>query len=364
VTFFPGTTSLSEAQRVAIGVGQTIERVNIAVVPATLASITGTVVSSSGEPLTGGTVFTRDRTRAKLGARSAIRSDGTFTLSGLAPGEYILYASGPQRIQTGDQAITAVTVEGRDVAGIRLAFIERSSLSGRIIVDAAGATAILAAHLSIVMNSQEGDNPSGSAPINRDLAFQMKVRPGRHIVTLPNLPPGWFLRSVRVNGVDVTDAPIEVRRNETVDGIEVELTNHPTIVSGLVTEGFGTAVKDSTVVIFARDERLWFEASRHIGKGQTNEDGHFTISGLPAGDYYAAVVDQSDAAHLNDPEVLGLLKAGAVTFSLSADESKVLEEFRLRNVREPRAGSWDTGFAPSRREVCSWQSAAIKRELI
>jgi hypothetical protein len=46
------------------------------------------------------------------------------------------------------------------------------------------------------------------------------------------------------HGVDVTDKGVEVRPNQDLSDIELELTNRLTDVSGLVTNGRGVMEKD------------------------------------------------------------------------------------------------------------------------
>src|SRR4030095_6584624 len=104
---------------------------------------------------------------------------------------------------------------------------------------------------------------------------------------------------------------------------EVEPTNPSTVGSGQLTDSRGNAVKDCPVAIFARDERQWYEASRYVAQGQTDQQGRFTIRGLPAGDYYAAVVDSIDFER-TDPELLARIRNRAVTFSLGTDQTMSL----------------------------------------
>src|SRR5579864_1519293 len=64
VTYFPGTVNPSDAQRVTLGVGLTVDGVNVALVPARLAQITGTAVNSNGQPLAGAFVMVTERHNA------------------------------------------------------------------------------------------------------------------------------------------------------------------------------------------------------------------------------------------------------------------------------------------------------------
>jgi hypothetical protein len=110
-----------------------------------------------------------------------------------------------------------------------------------------------------------------------------------------------------------------------VDGIEIELTSHPTQVSGQVTDSRGAPKKDCTVVIFARDERKLEGASRYISAVRPDQDGKFRVSGLPPGDYHAVAIDRIEPGQWGDPDVLSRIRDQAATLSLGDGETKVVD---------------------------------------
>ena len=69
--------------------------------------------------------------------------------------------------------------------------------------------------------------------------------------------PGWTIRTVRLNGTDITDGGIDFNANEDITGLEVELTNKLTAIRGLVTNGRGETLKDYTAIAFAQDQDKW-----------------------------------------------------------------------------------------------------------
>ena len=56
-TYYPNGASIADAQRVTIGVGQTVSDINFALSPTRLARVTGTAVDSDGKPLVGAMVM-------------------------------------------------------------------------------------------------------------------------------------------------------------------------------------------------------------------------------------------------------------------------------------------------------------------
>ena len=140
-----------------------------------------------------------------------------------------------------------------------------------------------------------------------------------------SLPTGWGLKAVRQHGSDVTDSGIEFRPNEDVSGIEVELTNQPTEVSGIVTNSRSEPVKDYTVVVFAKDRERWGYMSRFFQSSRPDQDGRYKVKALPAGEYFAVALEYVEPGEATDPEFLDRVKERAVTFSLHDGETKVVD---------------------------------------
>jgi hypothetical protein len=131
------------------------------------------------------------------------------------------------------------------------------------------------------------------------------------------------LKAVRLNGADVTDSGIEVKPGEDMSGLEIELTNRVTEVSGVVTNGRNEPVKDYSLIVFSSDREHWGPGSRFVRTGRPDQDGRFKITGLPVGSYYAVAVDYIDPADdATDPELLERLRGKAATFSLNEGETK------------------------------------------
>jgi hypothetical protein len=141
-----------------------------------------------------------------------------------------------------------------------------------------------------------------------------------------NVPTGWTVKSVRVNGTDVTDNGIEFKPGETIAGVEIALTSKLTTVSGTVTSSGSEPVKDYTLVIFSDDPQRWtLPNTRYVTGRRPDQNGRFEVKSMPSGSYYAVAVDYLPDGEWNDPEVLDRLKANAKRFTLDDGESKTLE---------------------------------------
>jgi hypothetical protein len=168
--------------------------------------------------------------------------------------------------------------------------------------------------------------PGGSASLTPEGTFEMKGQMGPRLFRVSGLPMGWVLKSVTVNGTDVTDNGIDVKANEPVTGMEIVLSQKGTEINGGATGSDGRPSTDFTLVVFSEDEAKWTAPmTRHVTGIRPNQDGRFQIKNMPPGSYYAIAVDYIATGDWNDPEVLQRLKARATRFSLEEGSVKTLD---------------------------------------
>jgi hypothetical protein len=165
----------------------------------------------------------------------------------------------------------------------------------------------------------------GTGAVQPDGSFELGGLAGGRLIRVMNVPAGWMLKAIRLNGQDITDTGASFRAGETVAGLEVVLTNRLTQITGTVTSGNGDPVKDYTVVVFSDDATLWaVPQSRHVTGVRPDQEGRFQVPNLPAGGYYAVAVEYIEQGTWGDPDVLNRLKASATSFSLRDGEQKTL----------------------------------------
>jgi hypothetical protein len=132
----------------------------------------------------------------------------------------------------------------------------------------------------------------------------------------------WQMKEVRREGVDITDTPLDFATD--VEGLEIELTQRETSVSGGVSDDRGGDVLDATVIVFADDPGKWGPHSRFIDSARPDQQGRFTIKGLPPGRYAAIAVGYLQPGEEKDPDMLEGWRERATRFTLSEGETLTL----------------------------------------
>lgn len=329
-TYFPGTDNLAQAQRLTLEAGQEISDLVIALRPMRATRVSGTATNAEGKPMTGMVmVMSSTGLAGMISSGGPIRPDGTFSVSGLAPGEYTLRAQsfgGTGGPAESEMASAKITVAGDDITDLHLIASKPSSLSGRIVSDPA-AGSLPPGLMLMALPLDPLSMPMGMMPARMadDGSFELKSGPGKMRISMMNQAGGWAIRSVRLNGADLTDTGVELRANEDIAGVEVELTNKLTTISGLVTGARGETLKDYSAIAFSQDREKWKVFGRYQSMGRPDQDGRFKISGLPPGDYYIVALDKIDPNQFSDPEFLDAIRIKATSLSIHEGETKTVD---------------------------------------
>ena len=77
------------------------------------------------------------------------------------------------------------------------------------------------------------------------------------------------------------------------------------------------------VIVFARESARWAYPSRFVRRGVVQDDGSFTVSPLPSGDYLIVGLATAEQ-NWDAPESLEALRAGATPLTIGPGERKTL----------------------------------------
>jgi protocatechuate 3,4-dioxygenase beta subunit len=339
------------------------------------ARIAGSVLDQDGRPMPGAQISltpagsSSDFARLIEGmARSMSRTgaDGSFTITGVTPGQYAISARAAARDASGRSqgpgtlisvaglmgmpggasfwASADLSVNGVDIPDVMLRLQPGMSVSGKIVFEGSAAPPADVTKTRVSLTPP----PTGSsqielvasmmlggtlATVSADGTFVVKgVAPSKYRVTVTGqgilmgqqLPgSAWTLKSAMFNGRDVSDLPFDLKPNEDAAGMVVTFTDHPTEISGSVVDRAGRPAPGFPIVVFSTDRAYWTVGSRRIQQVRPSSDGKYKLSGLPAGEYYVCAVTDLDQGQLYDPSALDALAAGSFKITLADGEKKV-----------------------------------------
>jgi protocatechuate 3,4-dioxygenase beta subunit len=327
-SYFPGTANANEIQLLSVGAAQDLTDLDFRLVRQKSFMIAGHAADSEGNPVTGGITLTpRRRSGAiaavQMGAR--IDREGGFEFLNVPPGEYVVQVTrgmGRNAFSEGEFAYRFVDIVDGDVKDLDIQTGLGSTITGRLIFDGGEPPPLERLELS-AMPVDLDRTPGGQtarARINpEDYTFELARINGPRRIQVMQPPSGWMLKGVVINGVDVTDEPLAFGRDDqSLDGVEVLLTNRATRLAGRIPETRDVSVTDLGVLVFSTRRDQWYLNTRYIRRSSARSDGSFSFEGLPPGEYYVmAAYPPDDPGAWRDPEVLERLALQATRTRLS-----------------------------------------------
>lgn len=338
-TYYPGTTNVAEAQRVNVGVGQEQSSVTFSLIATRLVRLTGAVLDSQGAPVSDGNVIlapTSGRVSAPIPMTSfaaRVDANGQFRIMNVPPGRYIAQVrAGRGRgngAVLGEFGRQDITVGAQDLDGVVIVTAPGARLTGAVVTDSTSTTTLRPQDVTVGARAPLIDAllPVGNANarVNADWSFEINGVFEPRVLRV-NTPQGWTLKSVLLNGEDITDVPLDVAPGQTVTGVQVVLTDRVTEVNGRISDVKNNAVTDATVVIFPADQEKWVYQSRFIRAARPDQDGRFQLRGLPPYDDYLAVAVQGlEDGQAGDPEFLATIRDRGTRVSLKEGDARTLD---------------------------------------
>src|SRR5688572_18141396 len=349
--YYPGTTNFTEAQPITLGAGaEASADFQIAEV-ARAATISGVVLNSSGGPAPGARVNLSSNTvsatpgvqgMAMLHADAA--PDGSFSIQNVPPGPYTLTAMLQPRIP--DPALVAaarnatraggppppplfeppetasmpLSVTSEGISGITLSTRRGGHINGRIVADT-GVTGPLPQGVHVQLQSSNRGNMMMSLNNGSD-QFQLAGVSGPTRIQVNGVPDGWMVKSVLLDGDDVTDSPFDLAGRTAA--LRVVMTDRVTSLSGTVQSD--RTRRDHNVIVFADDATKWTSPTRFVRAIRADNDGRFQVRGLPPGErYLVAALDYLEAGEERDRQLLERLRGRATSVTLGDGEQRSIQ---------------------------------------
>ncbi len=334
-TYYPGTPSLSDAQRISVGAGQEVSGITFGMTPTRVARISGRVIGGTAGNADGSFVMLMPDEAMGMGGMlpgSMVQRDGTFVVNAVPPGRYTLRVQPRGSDPDGLAGSVSVVAAGLDLDNVVIALQKPGTLAGRIEFEGGPPAGLAAGEVHV--------RPMSLDPMSRsffpipprthdDFTFSIRGASGPTLIRVSGAP-GWYVQSVEASGEDVTDTPITLAAGVDVQGVRILMTQTASSVSGVVRDDRGNAVLDATVIVFPADDTKWTFQSRFIKIARPDTAGRFELRGLPAYAGYRAIALQGlEGMQAYDPEFLSSVRDRAESLALAAGETKALD-LRLR----------------------------------
>ena len=357
-TYLPGTARVAEAQPILISAGQELFGVDLALSTVDTVNVTGTLIDPEGNPIDRtNVVLMGDAATGRSAMTASVSRDGTFRISDVIPGQYFLRVDEPgcppSNADCRAAALRAgagrwlgvfeeVTIES-DLTALQLVARRGAHVEGRIVSDGPPLTfdprtlrVGSVRHIGAQPNVTEAMTMTSGQAVASDGTFAIDHVLGRSTLDVSGLPDGWKVKTVRLNGTDITEQPTDFG-DGTRRQVEVVLTNQISELFGRVTDSRGQAVSNYIVVVFPADRDRWRFPSRSVQAARARNNGTFGIQGLPPGTYLATAVESLPMNAWNDPDVLELLQSGGTQFRLEDGDQRALN-LRLSATHDRLSG--------------------------
>ncbi|HEX5071241.1 MAG TPA: carboxypeptidase-like regulatory domain-containing protein [Vicinamibacterales bacterium] len=251
-----------------------------------------------------------------------------FTFEGVAPGSYAIAAVVDE---TRMWAMTTLTVSNQDQS-VALTLQPAMSAAGRVVFQGthpppSDLTAINISMSAIAIAGGLVVEPL-STDAKADGTFAVDgLMPGSYKLLAygPDEGPSkgeWALRSAIVDGQDISDYPLDVRAGTDIGRITITFTDKPSELSGRLQDSSGRPASDYFIIVFSADERTWSGHSRRIMQTRPASDGHYSVRGLPPGDYFIAALTDVEEDEWHDAGFLRQVMPTSLKITLGEGEKK------------------------------------------
>ena len=339
VTFHPGTVSANDAQSITVSLGEET-LIEFAMSSARLARVSGTVVDSRGRPSSGSfvQVVTRQGNGGMFSSGGAqVAPDGTFTLNGVAPGEYSLEVRtnmtpgvAADSVEFGSMPIT---VAGVEITGVRIVTGKGATITGRVIFEGTAPRQNSGQPLRVFPNPADPsrsfmvatvfNDPRSNGTVDENGNFQLAGLSGR--VFLIVSAAGFVVKSITLDGEDITDEPLDLTGKQSVAGLVIRVTDKLTQISGQVSDSRGQRPRECTVVFQSAEAREPVVAARLLRTVRCDSMGSFQMRGMRPGRYVVTAITSIEQGRQFEPEFQEQLRRASESFTIREGEMLTLD---------------------------------------
>jgi len=312
-TYYPGTRDRGQATPIQLHAGDDFP-VNFSLTPGPSLIIRGSVVNLPPGSTAAIMLQSKDFNLMLNGAE--MHKDGTFEIRDVAPGAYTIVATADNS-PVPMMARQALQLTSGNVEGLRLAPQPGGSIRGRLRMETSGNARPDPGQIFLALRSSDADDEFGTLAggvlptvthVSADGSFEWKNIPAGHYsiqISEASAMPDWFVRSVAASGRDAADSGFTMSGG--LITLDLVVSSNGAGAEGIVTNQQEGPENDSPVadaVVVAVPEPRFRSHPDRYRKALTDQHGHFTLRGLPPGDYKLFAWESVDGEAYYDAQFL------------------------------------------------------------
>jgi protocatechuate 3,4-dioxygenase beta subunit len=300
--FYGNATSAETATPIEVTAGTEAHGIDLHLSRTRVAHLRGTILGSSGTPVHGGNVMLwkvdsagRTSMSPEIGRLSP--NNGTFEISDVAPGSYLLGVNGTTNGTDREDAWKLVQVGDSDL-DFKIALSKPSEIKGSVVVEG------VSAQPTGLTVSLESTRLTGKQSIDVKPAEPFGFRnlpPDAYAVAVTSDKGDVYVKSVRFGNTDYTDSNVEVGPGGGGE-LAIKLSGGGGEIKGTVESADHFPATGVTVVLIPNTPRR--ELSRLYKVATTDDKGAFTLSGIAPGGYRVFAWEDVDTNAWREPEFL------------------------------------------------------------
>jgi hypothetical protein len=308
-TYYPGTADARRATTIEVGPGAELQGFDLALVRSRVVRVRGRVTGPADAPGPFLVILAASNSeRLLMGKNAQVRNiGGTFELTGVEPGAYVLSATGVLQ-QDRYYARLSIDVADADIEGLELTLAAPQRITGRVILPE-GRT--LTPGYMILLRQREGQMlPQQPVIVENNGTFHSEPQAaGDYEVTTGsvNESDDLYLSAIRMGDEDVLARGLHLGGAPPAP-LEIILAANGGTFRAAVANEKGDPIPEAHVVLLPDPPRRAQRALR--GDCATEASGGCSIRGIAPGDYHAFAFTSNSWPDLDETAIKEIEKYG------------------------------------------------------
>jgi Carboxypeptidase regulatory-like domain len=322
-TYYPGTSDARRATTIEVGAGAELQGLDLALVHSRVVRVGGRVTGPANAPGPFSVILIPITSESLGQSRAAsVRSaGGTFELTGVEPGAYVLSAIGPLKPEPYSASRT-IEVGDSDIEGIELALAPPQRISGRVILPEGRR---IPAGYVVSLSQRDNRIFPQTVTVESDGTFHSELLPaGDYIVRAGTTgrADDLYLSAIRIGDEDVLAKGLHLGGAAPAQ-LEIVLAANGGTLQASVANEKGDPIPQAHVTLLPDPPRRAQRALR--GDCATEASGGCSIRGIAPGDYHAFAFTSNSWPNLDETAIKEIEKYGkSVTIAAGAQAQLTL----------------------------------------